>query len=181
MIIFSEFATDRPDMINLRHYLHFLWETHPLESPARSYTQERARGGQVNGNLFFFHQVGWHSIKSFLFMLVSNGTIRIISLINYFFVRLYTRVSFCHTETVFMTLGRWNKYDTVITFICLFNILLRAQQAIFFSRSRRTKCTRHSNDAHMSIVLFHNCFFPSGEQSEQRILAFKQNNQLPVV
>ena len=30
-------------------------------------------------------------------------------------------------------------------------------------------------------VMFHNYFFPSGEQPKQRILAYKQNNQLPVV
>ena len=31
-----------------------------------------------------------------------------------------------------------------------------------------------------SPVLFHNYVSPSGEQPEQRILAYKQNNQLPV-
>ena len=33
----------------------------------------------------------------------------------------------------------------------------------------------------MTIVLFHYSFPPSGEQPEQRKLAYKQNNQLPVI
>ena len=32
-----------------------------------------------------------------------------------------------------------------------------------------------------SIVLFHNYISPSDEQPEQRILAYKQNSQLPVL
>ena len=80
------------------------------------------------------------------------GAIHLISPINLLLDLLYTCMSFSYMETVIMTLYSWNKYD-IVWHTFAYSVYYSGPNKPNFIGSPGAKYTRHSNDAHWSILM----------------------------